>query len=133
MALKKKTPRETLKSLSWTYIILAVIGVIFAIVFALIPNINEIVKEHIDVENPLLYCEVTIIVNILIYVWYFYLARRLADGKSKGYLYIVLLLLGVAGGIIGFINGATKAISSIDFIIAVVALYFIYKIKKEDK
>ena len=133
MALKKKTPRETLKSLSWTYIILAVIGVIFAIVFALIPNINEIVKEHIDVENPLLYCEVTIIVNILIYVWYFYLARRLADGKSKGYLYIVLLLLGVAGGIIGFINGATKAISSIDFIIAVVALYFIYKIKKEEK
>ena len=122
-----------MKSLSWTYIILAVIGVIFAIVFALIPNINEIVKEHIDVENPLLYCEVTIIVNILIYVWYFYLARRLADGKSKGYLYIVLLLLGVAGGIIGFINGATKAISSIDFIIAVVALYFIYKIKKEDK
>ena len=122
-----------MKSLSWNYIILAVIGVIFAIVFALIPNINEIVKEHIDVENPLLYCEVTIIVNILIYVWYFYLARRLADGKSKGYLYIVLLLLGVAGGIIGFINGATKAISSIDFIIAVVALYFIYKIKKEDK
>ena len=133
MALKKKTPRQTLKSLSWTYIILAVIGVIFAIVFALIPNINEIIKEHIDVENPLLYCEVTIIVNILIYVWYFYLARRLADGKSKGYLYIVLLLLGVAGGIIGFINGATKAISSIDFIIAVVVLYFIYKIKKEDK
>ena len=133
MALKKKTPRECLKSLSWTYIILAVIGVIFAIVFTLIPNINEIIKEHIDVENPLLYCEVTIIVNILIYVWYFYLARRLADGKSKGYLYIVLLLLGVAGGIIGFINGATKAISSIDFIIAVVALYFIYKIKKEDK
>jgi hypothetical protein len=133
MALKKKTPRQTLKSLSWTYIILAVIGVIFAIVFALIPNINEIIKEHIDVENPLLYCEVTIIVNILIYVWYFYLSRRLADGKSKGYLYIVLLLLGVAGGIIGFTNGATKAISSIDFIIAVVALYFIYKIKKEDK
>ena len=130
--MKKKTPRESLKSLSTTYIFLAILGVIFACVINFIPSVADAFKQASGNENILFEANVKIVVDIIIYIWYFWLARRVADGTSDGTVYMVLLILGVVGAIISAVMGSTKAISSIDFAVDAAALYFLLKVRKEN-
>lgn len=131
MAVKTKGPKDALKSLSWIYVILAALVVILGIILALVPNFNDIAKKYVEVGNPLLYVELLLAFNVLFYLWYFWLARRIADGKSNGTFYMILLLIGVIASIVGFILGKVRGLLTIDFIVSVMALYYVYKIKKE--
>ena len=131
--MKKKSSKEVLKSLSNTYVILAILILIGGVIFNLIPNFkDELIKAAGD-DNAMITLNVGIIIDIIIYLWYFWLARRVVDGKSKGTLYMILLILGVIGGIVKlFTTPGSRGLGTLDFALNCVGLYFLLKVRKEN-
>ena len=130
--MKKKSTRELLKGLSWFYIFIAVFVLAFGLIVAFVPEVKDKLIEITGNDNALLEFEIQIGISALFYLCYFWLARRLTSGKSNGTFYMILLVLGVAGGVISFFAGNTKAISSLDFIVDLIALIYVLKIRKEN-
>lgn len=135
MALEKKVPKETIKGFSYVYLVFAVLGCIFAILVLLVPNFNEALKQVPEIPkniSPKAFFVTSIITSSLCDLWYFWLARRYANGKSKGYFYMALLILGVVGGIVNIFTG-TKGSGSINFILALVGLILMIRAKKSEQ
>ena len=129
--MNKKSPRETLKSFSWIYIIVSIFYVVGIIICNVMPELKDGITEGLGTDG-MLSLNITAGVVIAINLWYFWLCRRAADGKSKGTLYMILLILGVAGSLVSFFTtkGAGKALS-FDAIIDICGLYFLMQAKKE--
>ena len=129
--MNKKSPRETLKSFSWIYIIVSIFYVVGIIICNVMPELKDEITEGLGTDR-MLSLNITAGVVIAINLWYFWLCRRVADGKSKGTLYMILLILGVAGSLVTFFTtkGAGKALS-FDAIIDICGLYFLMQAKKE--
>lgn len=135
MATNKKNPKDTVKSFSYVYLIFAIIGFIAAISVLFIPNLDETLRQAVkfpDNISPKVFIETSIIISSLVDLWYFWLAGRYVSGKSKGYFYLVLLILSVVSGIVGIFTG-TKGSFSINFIIAVVGLILMIRAKKSEQ
>ena len=129
--MNKKSPRETLKSFSWIYIIVSIFYVVGIIICNVMPELKDGITEGLGADG-MLSLNITAGVVIAINLWYFWLCRRVADRKSKGTLYMILLILGVAGSLVTFFTtkGAGKALS-FDAIIDICGLYFLMQAKKE--
>ena len=129
--MNKKSPRETLKSFSWIYIIVSIFYVVGIIICNVMPELKDGITEGLGTDG-MLSLNITAGVVIAINLWYFWLCRRVADRKSKGTLYMILLILGVAGSLVTFFTtkGAGKALS-FDAIIDICGLYFLMQAKKE--
>ena len=129
--MNKKSPHETLKSFSWIYIIVSIFYVVGIIICNVMPEIKDGITEGLGVDG-MLSLNITAGVVIAINLWYFWLCRRVADRKSKGTLYMILLILGVAGSLVTFFTtkGAGKALS-FDAVIDICGLYFLMQAKKE--
>ena len=129
--MNKKSPRETLKSFSWIYIIVSIFYVVGIIICNVMPELKDGLTEGLGTDG-LLSLNITAGVVIAINLWYFWLCRRVADRKSKGTLYMILLILGVAGSLVTYFTtkGAGKALS-FDAIIDICGLYFLMQAKKE--
>ena len=131
MKSKKRGPLEKLKVFSNTYLIFAVLGIVFAILILLIPSISDTAKQYIDENlNPKVYLEVSVCISIIGYLWYYWLVRRFINRKSNGTFYMILLILGAVGGLIGIFTGEKgTSIFSLDFALA--GLYLLLKVKNE--
>ena len=129
--MNKKSPRETLKSFSWIYIIVSIFYVVGIIICNVMPELKDGITKGLGTDG-MLSLNITAGVVIAINLWYFWLCRRVADRKSKGTLYMILLILGVAGSLVTFFTtkGAGKALS-FDAIIDICGLYFLIQAKKE--
>ena len=129
--MNKKSPRETLKSFSWIYIIVSIFYVVGIIICNVMPELKNGITEGLGTDG-MLSLNITAGVVIAINLWYFWLCRRVADRKSKGTLYMILLILGVAGSLVTFFTtkGAGKALS-FDAVIDICGLYFLMQAKKE--
>ena len=129
--MNKKSPRETLKSFSWIYIIVSIFYVVGIIICNVMPELKDGITEGLG-NDGMLSLNITAGVVIAINLWYFWLCRRVADRKSKGTLYMILLILGVASSLVTFFTtkGAGKALS-FDAIIDICGLYFLMQAKKE--
>ena len=129
--MNKKSPRETLKSFSWIYIIVSIFYVVGIIICNVMPELKDGITEGLGTDG-MLSLNITAGVVIAINLWYFWLCRRVADRKSKGTLYMILLILGVASSLVTFFTtkGAGKALS-FDAIIDICGLYFLMQVKKE--
>ena len=128
--MKKRTARENLKSFSWIYIICLAILVVGVIVGNVMPDMTK--KMLDNQKDAILILNVTAVVYALIYLWYFWLARRAADGKSAGTVYMILLILGVAASFATAISTkSVAAITSFDFIVDVLGLYFLLKVRND--
>lgn len=127
-----KTPKENLKSFSIVYIILAVLYIGALILCYAIPDIANSLKSSLG-NDIFTYLGTATAVNAVFNLWYFWLCRRVADGKSKGTLYMILLILSIAGSIINAITQQKGIITflSIDAIIDLFGLYFLYQARKE--
>ena len=131
--MKKKSPKEILKSFSNVYIIFAVIFLIGAIAFNVIPGFADSLKNTTGDENAMLNLNVSIVVDIMIYLWYSWLAKRVVDGKSNGTLFMVLLILNVISGIVRLISTpGTRGMGTLDFVLNAVTLYYLLKVRKEN-
>ena len=132
MKSKKRGPLEKLKVFSNTYLIFAVLGIVFAILILLIPSISDTAKQYIDENlNPKVYLEVSVCISIIGYLWYYWLVRRKKKKKSKGTFYMILLILGAVGGLIGIFTGE-KGTSIFSLALDLAGLYLLLKAKNEN-
>ena len=129
--MKKRTPRENLKSFSWIYIIVSIVYVVSIIICNVMPELKDGINEGLG-KDGMLSLNVAAGVTVVVNLWYFWLCRRAADGKSRGTLYMVLLILGVVGSLVSFFTtkGAGKALG-FDAIIDLCGLYFLMQVRKE--
>ena len=129
--MSKRTPRENLKSFSWIYIIVSIAYVVGIIICNVMPELKDGINEGLG-KHGMLSLNITAGVVVVLNLWYFWLCRRVADGKSEGTLYMILLILGVVSSLVTFFT--TKGIGralSFDAIIDLCGLYFLMQVKKE--
>ena len=132
--MSKRTPYETIKSFSWVYIIVAALYVVGTIICFAMPELRNGLEESLGGNEGMIKFGITAGVIILLNLWYFWLARRVAAKKSKGTLYGVLLILGIVGATITFFTTKTGAMGllSLDFIIDVMGLYYLAQVRKKN-
>lgn len=132
--MSKRTPYETMKSFSWVYIIVAALYAVGAIICFAMPELRNGLEESLGGNEGMIKFGITAGVIILLNLWYFWLARRVAAKKSKGTLYGVLLILGIVGATITFFTTKTGAMGllSLDFIIDVMGLYYLAQVRKKN-
>ena len=133
--MNKRSPKENLKSFSIIYIIVSVFYVVGTIICNFMPELSKPIAEAFaqDGVDGMLVFNISAGVVVLLNLWYFWLCRRVADGKSQGTLYMILLILGVVGSIVTFFTtkGAGRALS-FDAVIDICGLYFLMQAKKEN-
>ena len=131
--MNKKTSRKTLKSFSWIYIIVSIFYVVGVIICNVMPELKDGITEGLG-KDGMLSLNISAGVTVVLNLWYFWLCRRAADGKSKGTLYMILLIIGVVSSIITFFTtkGAGRALG-FDAIVDLCGLYFLMQVRKEGK
>ena len=131
--MSKRTPRETLKSFSWIYVVVSIFYIVGTIIFNVMPELKDGLIDGLG-KDGLLALNVAAGVTVVLNLWYFWLCRRAADGKSAGTLYMILLILGVVGSIATFMTtkGIERALS-FDAIVDLCGLYFLMQVRKEGK
>ena len=129
--LKKRTPYETLKSFSWIYIIVSIIYIVAIVICNLMPELKDSITKGLG-DDGMLTLNIAAGVVVVLNLWYFWLCRRVADRKSEGTLYMILLILGVVGSLVTFFTtkGVGRALS-FDAIIDICGLCFLMQVKKE--
>ena len=133
--MSKRTSYDIMKSFSWIYIIVALFYAIGTIICFAIPELRNGLEESLGGNDGMIKLGVTAGVTILLNLWYFWLARRVAAKKSDGVLYGVLLILGIVGAIVTFFTtkAGVTSLLAIDFIIDTIGLYFLAQVRKESK
>ena len=129
--MSKQSPSETLKSFSWIYIVVSIFYVVGAIICNVMPELKNGLIEGLG-NDAMLSFNISAVVVVVFNLLYFWLCRRVADGKSNGNLYMVLLILGVVSSIVSFFTtkGAGRALS-FDAVIDLCGLYFLMQVRKE--
>lgn len=125
--------KKALKSFSLIYIIVSVFYVVGAIICNFMPELKDNITQGLG-EDGMLSLNISAGVVVALNLWYFWLCRRVADGKSEGTLYMILLILGIVSSIVTFFTtkGAGRALT-FDAIIDFFGLYFLMQAKKEKK
>ena len=129
--MSKRSASENLKSFSWIYIVVSIFYVVATIICNVMPELKNGFTEGLG-NDAMLSLNITAGVIVVLNLWYFWLCRRVADGKSEGNLYMVLLILGVIGSLITFFTtkGVAKALS-FDAVVDICGLYFLMQARKE--
>ena len=129
--MNKRTPRENLKSFSWIYVVVSIFYIAAIIICNVMPELKDGITKGLG-KDGMLTLNITAVVVVLLNLWYFWLCRRVADRKSEGTLYMILLILGVVGSLVTFFTtkGVGRALS-FDAIINICGLCFLMQAKKE--
>ncbi len=129
--MNKRTPRENLKSFSWIYVVVSIFYIAAIIICNVMPELKDSITKGLG-KDGMLTLNITAVVVVLLNLWYFWLCRRVADRKSEGTLYMILLILGVVGSLVTFFTtkGVGRALS-FDAIIDICGLCFLMQAKKE--
>ena len=129
--MSKRSAKENLKSFSWIYIIVSILYIAGTIIFNVMPELKNSITEGLG-NDAMLTLNITAGVVVVLNLWYFWLCRRVADGKSEGILYMILLILGIVSSLVSFFTtkGAGRALS-FDAIIDLCGLYFLMQARKE--
>ena len=133
--MSKRTAYDTIKSFSWVYVIIAAFYAIGTIICFAMPELRDGLEESLGGNDGMIKFGITAGITILLNLWYFWLARRVAAKKSDGVLYGVLLILGIVGAIVTFFTtkaGATSLLS-LDFIVDTIGLYYLAQVRKATK
>lgn len=93
--------KKALNIASFGYIVVALIGIITMIVYLNKPSLaSELLKQAKDLKmstNALIIS--TYVISTIITLLFFWATRRVAKGKSRGTILLVLLILGAVGNI----------------------------------
>ena len=133
--MSKRTAYDTIKSFSWVYVIIAAFYAIGTIICFTMPELHDGLEESLGGNDGMIKFGITAGITILLNLWYFWLARRVAAKKSDGVLYGVLLILGIVGAIVTFFTTKTGVTSllSLDFIVDTIGLYYLAQVRKTAK
>ena len=129
--MSKRSASENLKSFSWIYIIVSIFYVVGTVICNIMPELKNGLTEGLG-NDAMLSINITAGVVVVLNLWYFWLCRRVADGKSEGNLYMVLLILGIVSSLVSFFTtkGVGKALS-FDAVVDLCGLYFLMQARKE--
>ena len=129
--MNKRTAHETLKSFSWIYVIVSIFYVVGIIICNVMPELKNGITEGLG-NDGMLSLNIAAGVVVVLNLWYFWLCRRVADRKSEGTLYMILLILGIVGSLVSFFTtkGAGSALT-FDAVVDICGLYFLMQAKKE--
>lgn len=129
--MSKRSARNNLKSFSWIYIIVSIFYVAGTIICNVMPELKNGLIEGLG-NDAMLTFNIAAGVVVVFNLWYFWLCRRVANGKSEGNLYMILLILGIVGSIVSFFTtkGAGRALS-FDAIVDICGLFFLMQARKE--
>ena len=133
--MSKKSSYETIKSFSWVYIIVATLYAIGTIICFAMPELRSGLEKSLGGGEGIIKFGIAAGVTILLNLWYFWLARRVAAKKSDGILYGILLILGIVCSIVTFFATKTNITSllSLDFIIDTMGLYYLAQVRRGNK
>ena len=129
--MSKRSPSENLKSFSIIYIILIVLYIIGALLCNFVPEIANLFKGSAEAKDVLLAINIGTASSCIFCLWYFWLARRVADGKSEGTLYMVLLILGIIGTLVNVFMQKGFSFLTLDAIVDILGLYYLLQVRKE--
>ena len=133
--MNKNGGKENLKSFSIIYLIVSAFYVIGAIICNFMPELSKPVAEAFAQNglDGMLVFNISAGIVVILNIWYFWLCRRVADGKSEGTFYMILLILGVVSSIVTFFTtkGAGRALT-FDAVIDFCGLYFLMQAKKDN-
>ena len=105
--------------------------VVGAVVCNLVPGFSDMLNKNFTDKNPMAAFNGAAIGTVLIYIWYFLACKKSGKWQEQGNIYMVLLILGVVGKIVSMVIAKSAAsISSFDFIIDALGLYYYYKVRK---
>ena len=128
--------RKALKTYSLIYIILAVLTGILIIISFAIPDVsNNLIKSKMNNSDlhglqPNVILAVDYVTEILVYLWVFWLLRRVTSGKSKGTFVMILLILSIILNVINLFQ-AYNISTMISILIDSYVIFLIYRIRKE--
>lgn len=128
---KKKSARDILKEFSWFYVVLAVAYIIAFLLCLVVPDIADKLKEGFG-NDIMIGLGATAVVSAIFYLWYFWLARRVADGKSNGTFYMILLFIGIGGSVVNMLTTKGATMLNIETIADIIGLYFLLQVRKEN-
>ena len=98
--------KKALNIASFGYIVVALIGIITMIVYLNKPSLaSELLKQAKDLKmstNALIIS--TYVISTIITLLFFWATRRVAKGKSRGTILLVLLILGAVGNIFAIVK-----------------------------
>ena len=128
--MSKRTPRENLKSFSWIYIIVSVLYVVAIVICNLMPELKDSITKGLG-DDGMLSLNIAAGVVVVLNLWYFWLCRRVANRKSEGTLYMVLLILGIVGSIVSFFTNKGARALTFDAIVDLIGLYYLLQARKQ--
>ena len=129
--MSKRSPSENLKSFSIIYIILIVVYIIGALLCNFVPEVANLFKGSAESKDVLLAINIGTASSCIFCLWYFWLARRVADGKSEGTLYMVLLVLSIVSGLVNAFMQKGFSLLTLDVIVDILGLYYLLQVRKE--
>ena len=129
--MSKRSPSENLKSFSIIYIILIVVYIIGALLCNFVPEVANLFKGSAESKDVLLAINIGTVGSCIFCLWYFWLARRVADGKSEGTLYMVLLVLSIVSGLVNAFMQKGFSFLTLDVIVNIIGLYYLLQVRKE--
>lgn len=98
--------KKALNIASFGYIVVALIGIITMIVYLNKPSLaSELLKQAKDLKmstNALIIS--TYVISTIVTLLFFWATRRVAKGKSRGTILLVLLILGAVGNIFAIVK-----------------------------
>lgn len=98
--------KKALNIASFGYIVVALIGIITMIVYLNKPSLAaNLIKQAKDLKmstNALIIS--TYVISTIITLLFFWATRRVAKGKSRGTILLVLLILGAVGNIFAIVK-----------------------------
>ena len=119
--------KKALNIASFGYIVVALIGIITMIVYLNKPSLaSELLKQAKDLKmstNALIIS--TYVISTIITLLFFWATRRVAKGKSRGTILLVLLILGAVGNIFAIVkNFSVYTLVYAVFEVILIALIF---------
>ena len=133
-----KSAREDLKAFSWVYVVLAVLTLVLLFLAISTPvKAAQIVSEmysNIDFSknNPTTILVIGYSTEILSYLWFFWLLRRVSNKKSKGIFVLILLIIGMISNVVGLFLHFSISMT-LSLIVDLYIFGLISKIKHEEK
>ena len=119
--------KKALNIASFGYIVVALIGIITMIVYLNKPSLaSELLKQAKDLKmsiNAIIIS--TYVISTIITLLFFWATRRVAKGKSRGTILLVLLILGAVGNIFAIVkNFSVYTLVYAVFEVILIALIF---------
>lgn len=128
--------KKALNIASFGYIVVALIGIITMIVYLNKPSLaSELLKQAKDLKmstNALIIS--TYVISTIITLLFFWATRRIAKGKSRGTILLVLLILGAVGNVFALVkNFSVYALVYAIFEVILIALIFAVRAEEDDE